>query len=44
MSSSQNLQLENADNAEDAEDVSVPTLSSDFIKFKAKFFEADIFK
>ena len=42
MSSSQNLQPENAGKAEDAEDVSIPTLSSDFILFKAlKFSNAD---
>ena len=38
-SSSQNLQPENADDAGDAdnaEDVSVPILTSDFIKFKFK--------
>ena len=36
MSSSQNLQPEDTNNVEDAEDVSIPTLSSYFIKFKAK--------
>ena len=43
----QNLQPENAKsaylNADDADDISVPILSSDFIKFKARFFEADIY-
>ena len=44
MSSSSNLQPENADDA-DAEDVSVPTLSSDIIKFKAKISKLiDIFR
>ena len=38
LSMGQNLQPENAD---DAEDISVPMLSSDFIKSKARFFEAD---
>ena len=41
MSSSSNLQPENADDADDAEDVSVPTLSSDIIKF---FFKGKISK
>jgi hypothetical protein len=36
MSSSQNLQAENANNADNSEDVSVPTLSSDSTKFKGK--------
>ena len=45
MSSSSNLQPENADDAEIAEDVSVPTLSSYFIKFKAKISKLiDIFR
>ena len=45
MSSSSNLQPENADDADDAEDVSVPTLSSDIIKFKAKISKLiDIFR
>ena len=45
MSSSSNLQPENADDAEVAEDVSVPTLSSYFIKFKAKISKLiDIFR
>ena len=35
MSSNQNLQPENEDSADNLEDVSVPTLSSD-LKFKAK--------
>ena len=45
MSSSSNLQPENADDADNAEDVSVPTLSSDIIKFKAKISKLiDIFR
>ena len=45
MSSSSNLQPENADDAEVAEDISVPTLSSYFIKFKAKISKLiDIFR
>ena len=36
MSSSRNLQPEDTNNVEDAEDVSIPTLSSYFTKFKAK--------
>ena len=38
MSSSQNLQPENAENADSAEDVSIPTLSSDW---KLNFIESD---
>ena len=36
MSSSQNLQPQDTNNVEDAEDVSIPTLSSYFTKFNAK--------